>query len=41
MANFASFHDFDIVVELPMPDRSKVLTQKKRDALVLQVGGWT
>jgi hypothetical protein len=23
-----------------MPDRSKVMTQKKRDTLVLQVGGW-
>jgi hypothetical protein len=24
----------------PMPDRSKVMTQTKRDTLVLQVGGW-
>jgi hypothetical protein len=24
----------------PMPDRSKVVTQVKRDTLVLQVGGW-
>jgi hypothetical protein len=23
-----------------MPDRSKVMTQTKRDTLVLQVGGW-
>jgi hypothetical protein len=23
-----------------MPDRSKVMTQTKRDNLVLQVGGW-
>ena len=23
-----------------MPDRSKVMTQTKRDALALQVGGW-
>jgi hypothetical protein len=23
-----------------MPDRSKVMTQNKRDTLVLQVGGW-
>jgi hypothetical protein len=40
MANIASYRDFDIVVELPMLDKSKVLTQTKRDALVLQVGGW-
>jgi hypothetical protein len=24
----------------PKPDRSKVMTQTKRDTLVLQVGGW-
>jgi hypothetical protein len=24
----------------PMPDRLKVMTQKKRDNLVLQIGGW-
>jgi len=24
----------------PMPDRSNVMTQSKRDALALQVGGW-
>jgi hypothetical protein len=23
-----------------MPDRTKVMTQRKRDSLVLQVGGW-
>jgi hypothetical protein len=25
---------------MSMPDRSKVMTQTKRDTLVLQVGGW-
>ena len=29
-----------LLVEPPMPDRSKVMTQTKRDTLVLQVGGW-
>jgi hypothetical protein len=24
-----------------MPDRSKVMTETKRDTLLLQVGGWT
>jgi hypothetical protein len=24
----------------PMPDRSRVMTQTKRDTLALQVGGW-
>jgi len=24
----------------PMPDRSRVMTQMKRDTLVLQVGDW-
>jgi hypothetical protein len=28
------------MVESPMPDRSKVMAQTKRDTLVLQVGGW-
>jgi len=28
-----------LLVGCPMPDRSKVLTQTKRDALALQVGG--
>jgi hypothetical protein len=27
-----------LLVELPMPDRSRVMTQTKRDTLVLQVG---
>ena len=29
-----------LLVGSPMPDRSKVMTQTKRDALDLQVGGW-
>jgi hypothetical protein len=29
-----------LLVGSPMPDRSKVITQTKRDALALQVGGW-
>jgi hypothetical protein len=29
-----------LLVGSPMPDRSKVLTQTKRAALALQVGGW-
>jgi len=29
-----------LLVEPPMPDRSKVMTQTKRCTLVLQVGGW-
>jgi len=28
------------VVGPPMPDRSRVMTQTKRDTLALQVGGW-
>jgi len=28
-----------LLVGSPMPDRSKVMTQTKRDALALQVGG--
>jgi len=28
-----------LLVGSPMPDRSKVMTQPKRDALALQVGG--
>jgi len=28
-----------LLVGSPMPDRSKVMNQKKRDALALQVGG--
>ena len=28
-----------LLVGFPMPDRSKVMTQTKRDALALQVGG--
>jgi hypothetical protein len=39
MANFAWYCYLDIVVGLPMPDRSKVMTLTKRDTLVLQVGG--
>jgi hypothetical protein len=31
---------FDVVVGLPMPDRSRVMTQTKMDTLVLQVGGF-
>jgi hypothetical protein len=30
-----------LLVGPPMPDRSKGMTQTKRDTLVLQVGGWT
>jgi len=29
-----------LLVGSSMPDRSKVMTQTKRDALALQVGGW-
>jgi hypothetical protein len=29
-----------LLVEAPMPDRSRGRSQTKRDALVLQVGGW-
>jgi len=29
-----------LLVGSAMPDRSKVMTQTKRDALALQVGGW-
>jgi hypothetical protein len=29
-----------LLAELPMSERSKVMTQIKKDALVLQVGGW-
>jgi hypothetical protein len=29
-----------LLAGLPMPDRSKMMTQTKRDTLVLQVGGW-
>jgi len=29
-----------LLVGPPMPDRSRVMTQTKRDTLVLQVGGW-
>jgi len=29
-----------LLVGSHMPDRSKVMTQTKRDALALQVGGW-
>ena len=29
-----------LLVGSPMPDRSKVMTQTKRDALAFQVGGW-
>ena len=29
-----------LLVGSPMPDRSKVMTQTKRDTLVLQVGSW-
>jgi hypothetical protein len=28
-----------LLIGLPMPDRSSVMTQTKRDTLVLQVGG--
>jgi hypothetical protein len=29
-----------LLVGSPMPERSKVMTQTKRDALAFQVGGW-
>jgi len=29
-----------LLVGSPIPDRSKVMTQTKRDALALQVGRW-
>jgi len=29
-----------LLIGSPMPDRSKVMTQTKRDALALQDGGW-
>ena len=29
-----------LLVGSPMPDRSKAMTQTKRDTLALQVGGW-
>jgi hypothetical protein len=29
-----------VLVGRPLPDRSKVMTQTKRDTLVLQVGGY-
>jgi len=29
-----------LLVGPPMPDRPRVMTQTKRDYLVLQVGGW-
>jgi len=29
-----------LVVAPPMPDRSRVMTQTKRDTLVFQVAGW-
>jgi len=29
-----------LLAKSPMIDRSKVITQKKRDALVFQVAGW-
>jgi len=29
-----------LLVGSPMPDRSNVMTQTKRDALALQAGGW-
>ena len=29
-----------LLVGTPLPDRSNVMTQTKKDALALQVGGW-
>jgi hypothetical protein len=46
VVGFARAHDPEsyggsslLLVGFPMPDRSKVMTQTKRDALALQVGG--
>ena len=30
-----------LLVESPMPERSKIMTQTKRNTLVLYVGGWS